>query len=56
MDNKGIAGIRCRRVDNREGDRIGGNGGTAVGGQIAVNKKAPIHYTISINDMVYRPL
>ena len=25
-------------------------------GQTTVNKKAPIHYIISINDMVYRPL
>ena len=25
-------------------------------GQTTVNKKAPIHYIISIDDMVYRPL
>ena len=25
-------------------------------GQIIVNKKAPIHHVISINDKVYRPL
>ena len=25
-------------------------------GQTTVNKKAPIHYVISINDKVYRPL
>ncbi len=25
-------------------------------GQTTVNKKAPIHYIISINDKVYRPL
>ena len=27
-----------------------------MGGQTTVNKKAPIHYIISINDKVYRPL
>ena len=32
MDNKGMTGIRCRRVDNGVGDKRGGNGGTAVVG------------------------
>ena len=36
---------------------VGGGGGLGmVRGQTAVNKKAPIHYLIPINDMVHRPL
>ena len=30
--------------------------GRSSTGQTAVNKKAPIHYIISINNKVYRPL
>ena len=37
MYNKGMAGIRSRRVDNGEGDRSGGNSGTAVVGHCYVH-------------------
>ena len=37
MDNKGMAGRRCRRVDNGKGDRSGGNGGTAVVGHCYIH-------------------
>ena len=48
--------IPLAKSEVKAGDDDFASGSRSATGQTTVNKKAQMHYIISINDMVYRPL